>query len=512
MTYPGLAWTKTGPNRWERGIDEAEEFYHVIARAYKGSGRMFFGMTGFISFSVDLDSSESFSAAGRHVDDALLKAWLRLRYDHPTLASWVDYDHAGKRFRKIYESCQNGMRLNSWVQTTFRPIKSSLSGQEWANSDPPAPGMPTLFVLESTRASAQRSAVHREIIFRSPHEVIDGIGTLQLLNNLFKHASNAYAQGSSYQMPSFGDESTNLSPPLRVAASIHPPVTKEQEEHSEKILARNRSLLQDVELSILPYKVGERLPGVHKRVAILLSTQSTQRLTSACKSIGATVTHAYHAAIVLALRNLQPKQDQPRTVRYIGYCLINHRKDCSKPYDGPKHPVSVIHSSSGAGLVIDLPAPSSTICSNPSSNQQEEFKHVVAKMRDYYVAVRHDTEHLSRVPKLWALGTPKLSEDALTGETPAVPPPDPNPSVSVSSMGRIDDIIAHEHGPFRLNDPWITGEELRTGLGTFLGTWKGQLTFSATYNDAWHNEEEVLGLLRECERIAFQGLEIEKSD
>jgi hypothetical protein len=33
------------------------------------------------------------------------------------------------------------------------------------------------------------------------------------------------------------------------------------------------------------------------------------------------------------------------------------------------------------------------------------------------------------------------------------------------------------------------------GLGLFLGTWKGRVTLSAAYNEAWHRRSEVLGAI-----------------
>lgn len=52
--------------------------------------------------------------------------------------------------------------------------------------------------------------------------------------------------------------------------------------------------------------------------------------------------------------------------------------------------------------------------------------------------------------------------------------------------------------------------ELGTGLGLFLGTWKGVLTLTAAYNDAWHGKEEVVRLIDRCNVIVVQGLGVEQ--
>lgn len=75
-------------------------------------------------------------------------------------------------------------------------------------------------------------------------------------------------------------------------------------------------------------------------------------------------------------------------------------------------------------------------------------------------------------------------------------------------MGRIDDIIPPQTGVLRVYEPWVTGEELRNGLGLFLGTHRGVLCLSAAYNDAWHDEHEAAEFLKRCQDIVFKGFEM----
>lgn len=70
----------------------------------------------------------------------------------------------------------------------------------------------------------------------------------------------------------------------------------------------------------------------------------------------------------------------------------------------------------------------------------------------------------------------------------------------------MDKIIQLRRFAFELDDPWVTGEELETGLGFFflLGTFEGKLSFSIAYNDAWHNFEEATGYLNRCQEIILE--------
>jgi hypothetical protein len=49
-------------------------------------------MTGCIEISVTLSEHDDVTQVERRVEKALRKALRKLRYDHPTLASVVDYD------------------------------------------------------------------------------------------------------------------------------------------------------------------------------------------------------------------------------------------------------------------------------------------------------------------------------------------------------------------------------------------------------------------------------------
>ncbi|EOD44019.1 hypothetical protein UCRNP2_9248 [Neofusicoccum parvum UCRNP2] len=507
-----LAWQAAGPGRWERDLDEAEQFYTSLAKAYEGCGRTFFAMTGFISLAVAVPGDTSRQAMEHRVIDALRRAWVALRYDHPTIAARVEYDKDRVKCTKVYETFLDGSRgpqLQAWLDDTFRTVFSGQTGLEWCNSDPPVPRLPTLFLITSPSSEDRGAEVRWDLVLRSHHDILDGIGTLHLFNNLFSHAARAYAQGPSYQLPTFGSEWKNLSPSLREAAGIARTPTPEQRARFDGIVAHNAALGNSAELVSVPFKRGAAMPGRHQRVSRTLSAdRSSLRLLQACRDLGVTVTHAYHAAIAMCVRDLQERREQERSVRYINYCLMNLRSHCKEPFNTPKHAAAVYHSTSGRSLVIDLAVPAATEAHGAEEEalrRKEEFRKTVSEVKDFYHAIRNDPEHIPMVPLYWTLAIPPYPED---GSTPPVPGPNPSPSVSISSMGVIDSIISPTNGPFELANPWVAGEELGTGLGLFLGTWRGQLSLSAAYNDAYHDKAGVLKFLKDCEDEVFQGLGI----
>lgn len=512
--YPQLAWQQTRLGDWEREIDEAERFYTLLAKNFEGSGRMFFAITGFVSVAVEVKES-SRQEIEQRVEDALREAWLRLRYDHPTIASQVNYDQQQEKWMKLYTPFHPDtvkVQAEEWLHQTFITVNPGISGIEWCNADPPAPEVPTLFIITPSDASTDiDSVVRRDLVLRSPHDILDGIGTLHILNNILAHAAQAYEDPSGWVLPSPGAEVSKLSPPLRVAAEISPILSLNQQERLQNLIDSNAALRQNVEILAVPFKHGRVEPGKHQRVALELSSSDTNRILEASKRLGATVTHVYHAAIAVTVRDLQEPGPQQRSARYINYCLINERLKCTADYATSKHAAAVYHSVSGDSLVLDLMIAPIDAKEQKSHEVKEEFQSIVSQVRSYYQNIRDRPDNLALAPSFWSMATPHISDPASNSPRP-VPAPNLLPSVSISSMGVVDKIISPQHGVFKISNPWVTGEELGTGLGVFLGTWEGRLCLSAAYNDAWHEQNEAEDFLKHVHEVVWNGLGLGDSD
>lgn len=506
MASSNLAWRQVSPGVWSRSIDEIEFFYAAMATLYEGSGRMFFGMTGHVSLTINTSQGTSQEEAEAQVDKALRKAWLALRYTHPTLAAKVTESGQTGEWTKTYRHFKSEADKDAWLERTLVHILTGQAGNEWANSDPPAPKVPTMFVLHLP-ADIGAPVVRRDLVFRSPHDIIDGIGTLMMLNSFISRAAEAYEKGDSFEIPIFdGSESTNLSPSYRIAAQVPPELTEAQKKRIEEIAAQKASVASDssVEHLALPFKSGPLLPGRHQRLSLTLSQEHTERLVTACKAVGATPTHVFHAAAAMVMRDIQEPPPETKRVRYINYILRNERASCLEPYSTSLHSAAVYHSVSGQSLIVDMDLPAAGTHIDPKQ-RREEFLSVLETMKDFYHTVKKDKEHYILTPTLWGLGNPTLPPSP---RPLPVPPPNAHPSVSISSMGRTDATIAPETGAFSTRDPWVTGEELGNGLGLFLGTSRGELCLSAAYNDAWHTADEVQQYLNRCKEVVYWGLSI----
>jgi hypothetical protein len=200
-----LLWHETAPHEYDREIDEAEQLYTSLAKTFAGTGHTYFAITAYTGLSIPVIASEAVTELQTRIDDSFSYAWKRLRYDHPTLAAPVEYDLITKSCRKIYRHPQNDAEVNEWLEETLKFVNTGEKGLEFANSDPVVGRFATLYILTPRQTSGQ-SSLKKDIVFRSHHDLIDGIGTLILFNNLLRHAFGAFNSPNDYSDIVFGDE------------------------------------------------------------------------------------------------------------------------------------------------------------------------------------------------------------------------------------------------------------------------------------------------------------------
>lgn len=514
-SFDRFAWTEIRSGRWERDIDEIENFYLALDRQFAASGRHLFAIMGHVSVTLDVPADQHLENCEREFENTLREAWKRLRFDHPTIASWVEYD--GSQPRKIYENgdtpTERVMYLDTWLESTFCPIHTEKTGLEWCNSDPPVPKLPTLFVLKTSEAlvdGVARGVVRRDLVLRAPHDIIDGIGTLLLFSNFLTLASEAYDSADTHEELSWGEEAKNLSPSFRVAAALPDAISPEQLERIERITAENAALRKDIPVLSTPYDQTATMPGKHQRLSTTISSQLTSSILAACRAHSLSVTQAYHTAIAMVVRDIQPAQPTSSLKRYINYCLINERAHCKAPYDTPSHAAAVYHSTSGHHLGLDLTVAGTSDPPRTAADDKADFARLAPIVKDYYTSIRNDASHPPLVPHYFTMATPKdpRIKDSTANDPPPLPEPNGAPSVSISSMGRVDSLIKAQHGSISVHDPWVTGEELGTGLGAFLGTFRDELHLSAAYNEAFHGREEVERFLARVQEVVECVLEV----
>ncbi|TMW55393.1 hypothetical protein Poli38472_013284 [Pythium oligandrum] len=509
MEASSFEWKQVKLGVWSRAIDEAEHFYAALVHQYASCGRMMFAITGHVSVSTPVPVGSTPLDAGTRLDTALREAWLHVRYDYPTIASRVHLDENGAP-KKTYEAFPEGDTASAaqeaWLERTFKLVETSFSGDEWCERDPPAPEFPTLFVLASA-GHAHGASIRRDVVLRASHDTLDGMGALMLFDRLLQHASTILESPTPVSRPAFGSEHTRLSPPLRVAVQIPSELTEDEDSRLQAKLQLNQSVWATKELALLRFKIGKVVPGVHHRASLVLTKEETSAVIKRAKMMGLTPTHAFHAAMAMATRDIQSRTSEPREVRFINYLVFSERAQCVEPYNCTEHAVAVYHSLGEDVLVVDLQVPA--VNNEPSlASQIEEFKSIAETVKSVYANTRQDTEHIKRIACSWkALCAPFVAESPS-----APPPPQPFSYASLSSVGRIDSVLSTQYGPLTVQRPWVTSERLDNFLGVFLSAFDGQLELSSTWNDAWHTKTDVDSFLERCKSIVLRSLQVETLD
>ncbi|KAJ4249105.1 hypothetical protein NW762_012439 [Fusarium torreyae] len=490
-------WQPSSHGAWERDLDECEEFYRSSTKRGQGC----FPVTGCVSFqlkTLDVDSDS-------RVAEALQKAWTYLRYQHPTLGSSIERDDKADKWKRAYRPFQNDEHQACWLRSTFKTVDSDTSALKWLDQAAPSFDVPTVFLVRS-----KEDAPRQTLFLRCPHDITDGVGILQLVDQLFVQASLAYVQRDEYRNV-FQDDSLEhpgLSPSLRIAASIPESLSESQMERFQDIQTKNAAIYNHPGLLSLPSSSDHSSPldGRVHRLSISIPEAISTRILTGCKAVapGISVTHVFTSALVLALRDLQPRKHDPYPVRYVNHAMVNLRPYCSPPYDSPDHAAAAYHTVSAQALGIDLVVPGST---DDTEAQASELSRVAIEVRDFYKQVKpvllgdvHEQIFLAPLT-FKTLSPPPGSDPHSVPEPPFCP-------VALSSIGNVAALVTAPDDVFELTSVWAASEPIGAGTAVFLGGWNGKIELSSVFNTQYHQPEYLNRFLRSIVDHVYKGFGI----
>ncbi|KAI1035596.1 hypothetical protein LB504_005944 [Fusarium proliferatum] len=372
-------WQRSPSGLWERQIDECESFYWLYIK--KGHGC--YPITACASFQLKLPSNNG------HGDDieALKNAWVFLRHKHPTLESRIERDDETGAPKRICKPFENNEDVDAWLSSTFHIITIDKSALEWFNDDAPIFTVPTVYIVLS-----EGDASHQTLFLRCLHDITDGVGILQLLDQLFTQGNRFYTQSEKYSYPLPDDDiDTRLSPCLRVAASIRDPLSEAQIQRFHEITTKNREMYNHPGLMGLPPTSS---PGVNpdfkaKRLALSVPKGVSAQILAGCKKFGSGVslTHGFVSALAIALAEFQPLKQEAYTVRYVDRPMLNLKPFCKEPYSSPDHAGAPYHAVCAHPLGIDLEVPGLAVDKYIAT---KNLPQVALEVRDFYNKHTHN--------------------------------------------------------------------------------------------------------------------------
>ncbi|UPK92804.1 hypothetical protein LCI18_003739 [Fusarium solani-melongenae] len=496
-----LQWQESPEGTWARDVDECERFYITSSRKESGC----FPVSGCASFNVTpVDSMPTIDEENR-VETALKKAWITLRYHHPTLGSRIEHEEDGDRLRRVYRSFGTDDEQESWVGSTFKVVDTDVGPLEWFNNNTAAAfETATVFFVRAKRQDGDRQT----IFLRCPHDVSDGVGVLQLVNQLFDNAARAFEQGGDYSLPIWGKEHENLSPCIRIAARIPDTLCKAQTELLAKIQTQNGAIYKHQGLLALPS--NSTLAGGVKddkliRISHIVSTDLTSKILRGCKEVasGVSVTHVFMSALAMALAEVQPQKEDSFPVRYVNHSMINLRPYCREPYNSPAHAAAAYHTISTQALGIDLVVPGSS--DQAAGDYAVEMRKIIPQVQHFFNDIRPVSSEEIHEQVAFAPSTFK-SFTSPSGVDPHAVSEPPFCPVALSSIGNVSSMVQQRHGPFELTNVWAASEPMGAGVALFLRSWDGQLELSGVFDTKYHEPSYVESFLERILSCVHGGL------
>jgi len=426
-------WKEVSAGHYSRPMDEIEDAYATIASGGRPLDREHWAITATLKLHF---GSPDFVMAVKN-------AWIALRLTQPALAS------TNEGTNKVYQILSESEKL-AWLNETFKVMDSEINAiQLFAQLRPVARA--TLYILPKTK----------ELVIRTSHDRIDGIGIVMLLDNLVYHI----AFPTTLQLD---EEAKKLSPPFKIAASI-PDATPAQ---LMKLGSTMESWLSNLPSIGLAAQTTEQLPSATKIAQIAFSPSQTSQVISQVKAKGFTVTHAVHAAIILATK-LHAQIPNADTRKYATFSVFNLRDQCMLPFNSSTHAFSIYHS--GWPIII-IPG---------------TFDNTASQLKEFYEARREDPDFLPMVAPLFSM---------LKGVASTSKPSTPSSEPILSSLGVLEKRLKRQQGSVKVEEFGLALDTLTPQVYVVLWTWKDCLTIRACYNESYHvaeSAERFLSLVKQ---------------
>ncbi|GLA35430.1 hypothetical protein AnigIFM63309_011267 [Aspergillus niger] len=462
-----MSWTEVSPNRYERPFDSIETFYRAVAAAGAPLNKEHYLITCTLQLSPLPPAT------------AVEQAWKALRHVYPQLAAEPEPDSNGSD-RFVYKAITSTTQLDNWAKETFH-VDIDRTANDLYEQLTPSPRV-HLYYLPSTS----------EVVFRTPHWRIDGIG----LHHMQSAFLQLLADGTVH--PIDGTEPSRLCPAVdqAIADSDLPKAIPLDE--ATATAASNKELqpclTQTENGSLMLPTLPNVLPSTPKRILRHIDSATTARLLDACSAHKITITAATHAA--LALTGLQFALHPEKQPDYVGFNPLDLRRYLPEPWNGSAAAVSLYHT----GLPFRIPLYPAQV------EKREEF-------------IRLAQEFTSLYKRNLAKEAPQKLFDFLptyVGRVMQVlgaAPPDPLLAPAhpeLSSMGRVNQLLKTEvkgkEWTVKVEEWWVAIEVINRLLLTQVWTFNGELVLSVHWNEAFYERSFVEGVFERWREELIGGL------
>ncbi|KAI1208479.1 uncharacterized protein F4807DRAFT_153068 [Annulohypoxylon truncatum] len=449
-----MPWKKVDLRRYERRLDNTEKLLKRVADLFTEYNREHWAVNVLARLQFGEFEEDQ-------LIDALRIAWIQTRHHHPFIAATLRGDN------HVYV-VPDQREIDAWVSESFFVHKNE-----------------TLQHFMRTARSAKYSSFHffpasSEILMRTHHWQIDGMGAIHLLNRFLEIFSAAEA------LPTFGDEWRRLPPGHAEAAPLPTKLSDETQEAAQRMAQESPfGGKPSIGLEMTP-----REPGGTRCSMLVFDSVTLGTIVKSCKEAGFSVASAIHAAMIVATQEMAAKSHP--TTNFTSVAFYDHRAHLQSPYNDPRAwPMGCWM----LGLPFSLP-------------HADFVTHARALQKIYKLPLALDQ---CAVLKYYDIYMEKLVE-ALGQPPPPDAPPLTQPQLS--SLGVLDGKVQHSYSgkqPVSVEHIEPCLDQMTTATLVFQWSWRGRSFINVCSNENYYEGEYVEKYLARVRVNLLTGLKLKDS-
>ncbi|KAM0521753.1 hypothetical protein ACHAPE_002314 [Trichoderma viride] len=435
----------------------------------------------------------------------LRRAWLLTVRLHPTFTASVvkqSNDVSAGQEPSLARSLLTiqPFDADAWVSKTFLTASeasaSAVFGGMLSN------GIPTCHWLPASQ----------EILIRSAHWRIDGIGLLMLTHSFLSSLASVLRHGLDCDLDSYKGlvGSGLLTRSLDDVADAYideDTIPKNVMAAVDGLIGKFVQGFPSIGLPTLPD--SETVPpGDTARVALRIDTSTTAAIVAACRARKISVNSAVHAAVI---RVTATYPQHPLAKHYATIFPVDMRRHLPKPYDGPDYAVGTF--SSGLPICIhDVLGENEARGSGPKS-----FGEIVHQLASVYATdfSRLATDDEGNPVSMIKVAAPYMRRTTKLFSAPHPPELPPVQTPELSSIGKVEANVQRSYGDekegFEVADIWLATQILSRAVQCHAWGFRDELNIAACFNVSFYEVKFVKEFLEKVESELLAGLGIERA-
>ncbi|KAK2022919.1 hypothetical protein LX32DRAFT_629096 [Colletotrichum zoysiae] len=433
---------------WRRKLGSMESFYLSLASPEGHPVHWMVGCSVTIKSHLDNVDAEA----------SLRRAWQAIRREFPCVGAAVD---PASRELVVHE---DGADAEDWLRKSFRVHEGTTANELFSGFR--SQFHMTLHYLRDTN----------QLLLQSPHTLIDGRGMLHLYHALFTALSTPAPDTGSRAREAAG--ATNLSLPYDEWLDVPAVASEKNSADAQSVFQRFLQQEKPIRLPGVDFTATPRKP-VHRDLEVDEGTTSS--IIAACKKRGISVTSAWHAALALATQKIQSAAGEEAS-SYVQFTTIDLRRYFPSPFVARKHSIASLQTALPLGADLD-----------GDGTFEAVSRSLHAQYKTPFAFADNDFGYLG----------PYMATSRQILESGGVPP---SSTPSLSSIGLVDEYLNGRYGDWEVGDFWVSSTMMTGDFQMYLWTFKGKLTFSVCYNEAFYGAEQADSVMVSTRDEMIKGL------